>query len=83
MNRELAQAELREAERGAGEGFLRDLGLPQGLYRVSEAAMLLGISPKSIYRWFRRGRIPFYGFRGSYRVRLRDLLPERRKPPKP
>lgn len=54
----------------------------QDLYPVSQAAKLLQISPKSIYRWRRRGLFSFFGFRGSYRVRLADLMPER-KPPDP
>ena len=42
---------------------------------VAEAAALLSIHPDTIRRWIRQGRIPAFGVRRAYRVRLNDLLP--------
>lgn len=50
-------------------------GLPSDLYRIGEACRLLGLSRSAVYRWFRRGRLTFYGRRGAYYVSLKQLLP--------
>lgn len=47
-----------------------------GLYPVTIAAQLAFLHPGTVRRWIQERRIPAYGWRGSYRVRLEDLLPE-------
>lgn len=46
------------------------------LYPISIAARIAFLHPGSIRKWIREGRIPVYGWRGAYRIRLTDLLPE-------
>jgi excisionase family DNA binding protein len=46
-----------------------------GLLSVRAAAILAQVHADTIRRWIRQGRIPAYGWRGSYRVRLLDVLP--------
>ena len=44
------------------------------LIGVKEAATLLGVSEKSIYRWTNQDSIPFYRVQGQYRFRSSELL---------
>jgi excisionase family DNA binding protein len=45
------------------------------LLTVREASSVARIHPDTLRRWIREARIPAYGRRGTYRVRLEDLLP--------
>ena len=64
--------ELRRAARNAERQHNDDR---TGLYPVSMAARTRFLHPGTIRRWIRERRIPVYGWRGAYRVRLEDLLP--------
>ena len=46
---------------------------PNGLYRVREAAMMIGLNPETIHRRIRRGEIRAWG--RPQKVSLDDLLP--------
>ena len=46
---------------------------PYALYRVREAAMMVGMNPETIRRRIRRGEIPAWG--RPQKVSLDDLLP--------
>jgi len=41
---------------------------------VKDAAKLLSVSEKTIYRWIKQGDIPFYRVQGSYRFSRAELL---------
>ena len=58
----------RSMENGRGPGHLM---------KISVAAYLAGVHADSVRRWIRAGRIRSWGFRGTLRVDLADLLPER------
>ncbi len=45
------------------------------LKSIPQAARLLGLHPKSLYRIVEQGKIPAYGSRGRLRVCIPDLLP--------
>lgn len=45
------------------------------LHTVNEAARLLKLHPSTILRWIREGKVPAYGWRRCYRVRLEEILP--------
>ena len=50
--------------------------LPDRLLDVHEAAALLGVAPKTLYRWAYERRVPIvklFGPRGALRFRLGDL----------
>jgi len=46
---------------------------PAGLFRVREAAMMVGMNPETIRRRIRRGEIPAWG--RPQRIALDDLMP--------
>jgi hypothetical protein len=46
------------------------------LVSVTEAASVARLHPKTIWKWLATGRIRGWGYRGSTRVALSDLLPE-------
>jgi excisionase family DNA binding protein len=70
--------ELKEARRVLSQTFRRDEpSIRYGLFRIPHAAQILGIHPETIYRRIRRGQIRSYGYRGTRRVRLEDVMPER------
>ena len=48
---------------------------PVDLLTAREAACAARMHPDTIRRWIRQRRIPAYGWRGMYRVNLKDLLP--------
>ncbi len=51
-------------------------GQPDRLLDVHEAASLLGLAPKTLYRWAHERRVPIvklFGPRGALRFRLSDL----------
>jgi hypothetical protein len=50
-------------------------GLPPDLHPVQEAALMVRMHPKSIYRLIADRKIRYFGRRGCYRVSLSDLLP--------
>ncbi len=53
-----------------------DLLPPDRLLDVHEAAALLGVAPKTLYRWAYERRLPIvklFGARGALRFRLSDI----------
>ena len=42
---------------------------------VHRAASIAGLHPLTIYKWIAAEKIPAWGKRGSYRVRLCDIMP--------
>ena len=48
---------------------------PEAFLTIQEAASVTGISEWTIQRWVVRRRIRSFGFRGTIRVRLCDVLP--------
>ena len=69
------QLSLKEVRRIAKEmESVRDSG---PLLKISTASFIAGLHADTVRRWVRSGRIRSWGFRGSLRVRVADLLPER------
>lgn len=52
---------------------------PGLLLKISVSAYLAHLHPDNVRRWVREGRIKAWGYRGTLRVSLDDLLPERDK----
>ena len=73
MNLGFSKEELREAQTALKKR--RPVPHPHELVRISDAAALAGLNCQTVRRWVRQGRIQAWGFRGSRRVRLDDLLP--------
>ena len=63
--------ELKQAE-----NTLRRAVRPSDLCPVTEAAVRTRISPFTIWKWIREGRIKAYGRHKCLRVSVADLLPE-------
>ena len=59
---------------------MTDSRLPADLYRVKEAAQLLGLATGTLYKRFRAGKLTFYGWHRAYYVSLAEVLPPVRKP---
>ncbi len=70
----ISREELRQTQ--AEVKKLRHSPHPSELVKISEAAYTCDLNAQSIRRWIREGRIKAYGWKGSLRVRLSDLLPE-------
>jgi hypothetical protein len=52
---------------------------PGNLMKIAVAAYLADLHPCTIRRWIREGRVKAWGYRGTLRVCLDDLLPARDK----
>ena len=74
MSLGISKEELRKTQ--AAVKKLRHPPHPSELAKISEAAYMCDLNAQSIRRWIREGRIKAYGWKGSLRVRLSDLLPE-------
>lgn len=48
-------------------------GLGQPLITVEEAALVLGVKPRTIYEWVQAGRIPYFKLGKYLRFRRSDL----------
>ena len=69
-----SKEEIRETIAAARK--LRPPPHPHELVKIAEGAEICYLNAQTIRRWIRQGRIKGYGWRGSIRVRLADLLPE-------
>jgi transposase len=74
MSLGISRKELRETQ--AEVKKIRAKPHPYELMKIREAAEMADLNPQSIRRWIREGRIKAYGWKGSLRVRVTDLLPE-------
>ena len=74
MNLGFSKDELRQAQ--AKLNKLRNPPHPHELTKIAQAADICDLNPQTIRRWVREGRIKAYGWKGSLRVRIEDLLPE-------
>ena len=74
MNIGISREDVRHAQ--AEVKRLRSLPHPNELVKIAEAAYICDLNAQTIRRWIREGRIKAYGWKGSFRVRLEELLPE-------
>ncbi|MCA2968010.1 MAG: helix-turn-helix domain-containing protein [Acidobacteriaceae bacterium] len=70
----ISEQDLRETR--AAIKKRRPQPFPHELLRISDAAALAGLHSQTVRKWVREGRIQAWGWRGSRRVKLSDLLPE-------
>ena len=74
MNIGISREDVRQAQ--AEVKKLRTAPHPHELVKIAEAAYICDLNAQTIRRWIREGRIKAYGWKGSLRVRLEELLPE-------
>ena len=74
MSLGISKEDVRQAQ--AEVKRLRSLPHPHELVKIAEAAYICDLNAQTIRRWIREGRIRAYGWKGSLRVRLEELLPE-------
>jgi excisionase family DNA binding protein len=49
--------------------------IPSDLMTIGQAARIVKIHYRTIYRWIHEGRVQGYGHPGAYRVSISELMP--------